>query len=127
MVVLVTTMLFMVLFSTQFSFAKKVECTDTFTDMSWDPKNHDTNHPSSKEFKLLAYHGSLCELTKCIDHEECTNREAVDWEKFKNSPAYELSYEKQQKCLETGHKNGNGLDGLVGYEILSCGIGENRY
>ena len=127
MVVLITTMLFMVLFSTQFSFAKKVECTDTFTDMKWDPKNHDVNHPSSKEFKLLAYHGSLCELTKCIDHEECTNREAVDWEKFKNSPAYELSYEKQQKCLETGHKDGNGLDGLVGYEILSCGIGENRY
>jgi hypothetical protein len=127
MVVLVTTMFFAVLFSTHFSFAKKVECADTFTDMDWDPNNHEPNNPSSKQFELLAYHGSLCELTKCIDHEECTNRDAVDWEKFKSSPAYELSYEEQKKCLETGHDDGNGKDGLVGYEILSCGIGENRY
>jgi len=127
MVVLLTTMLFAVLFSTHFTFAKKVECADTFTDMDWDPKNHDPNNPSLKEFELLAYHGSLCELTKCIDHEECTNRDAVDWEKFKSSPAYELSYAKQQKCLETGHEEGNGKDGLVGYEIMSCGLGEDRY
>ena len=127
MVVLVTTMLLAVLFSTHFTFAKDVECSDTFTDMDWDPKNHEPNNPSSKQFELLAYHGSLCELTKCIDHEECTNRDAVDWEKFKSSPAYELSYDKQKKCLETGHEDGNGKDGLVGYEILSCGIGEDRY
>jgi hypothetical protein len=127
MVVLVTTMLFAVLFSTHFTFAKEVECADTFTDMDWDPKNHEPNNPSFKEFELLAYHGSLCELTKCIDHEECTNRDAVDWEKFKSSPAYELSYAKQQECLETGHEDGNGKDGLVGYEIMSCGLGEDRY
>ncbi|HSA73189.1 MAG TPA: hypothetical protein VLD84_04465 [Nitrososphaeraceae archaeon] len=46
---------------------------------------------------------------------------------FKNSPAYEPSYEHQKKCLETGHENSNGKDGLVGYEILSCGIVEDRY
>jgi hypothetical protein len=120
-------MLFAVLFSTHFTFAKEVECADTFTDMDWDPKNHEPNNPSFKEFELLAYHGSLCELTKCIDHEECTNRDAVDWEKFKSSPAYELSYAKQQECLETGHEDGNGKDGLVGYEIMSCGLGEDRY
>ena len=127
MVVLIPTMLFAVLFSTHFTFAKEVECADTFTDMDWDPKNHEPNNPSFKEFELLAYHGSLCELTKCIDHEECTNRDAVDWEKFKSSPAYELSYAKQQECLETGHEDGNGKDGLVGYEIMSCGLGEDRY
>jgi len=127
MVVLVTTMVFTVLFSTHYSFAKEVECADTFTDMDWDPKNHEPNNPSSKEFELLAYHGSLCELTKCIDHEECTNRDAVDWEKFKSSPAYELSYEEQKECLETSQDDGNGKDGLVGYEIMSCGLGENRY
>ena len=127
MVVLITTMLFAVLFSTHFTFAKEVECADTFTDMDWDPKNHEPNNPSFKEFELLAYHGSLCKLTKCIDHEECTNRDAVDWEKFKSSPAYELSYAKQQECLETGHEDGNGKDGLVGYEIMSCGLGEDRY
>jgi hypothetical protein len=63
MVVLITTMLFAVLFSTHFTFAKEVECADTFTDMDWDPKNHEPNNPSFKEFELLAYHGSLCELT----------------------------------------------------------------
>jgi hypothetical protein len=127
MVVLLTTMVFAVLFSTHYSFAKEVECADTFIDMDWDPKNHEPNNPSFKEFELLAYHGSLCELTKCIDHEECTNRDAVDWEKFKSSPAYELSYEEQKKCLETSQDDGNGKDGLVGYEIMSCGLGENRY
>lgn len=95
--------------------------------MDWDPKDHEPNDASSKEFELLAYHGSLCELTKCIDHEECTNRDAVEWEKFKSSPAYELSYEDQKECLETAHDDGNGKDGLVGYEILSCGLGEDRY
>ena len=99
MVVFVTTMVFTVLLSMNYSFAKEVECADTFADMDWEPKNHEPNNPSSKEFELLAYHGSLCELTKCIDHEECTNRDAVDWEKFKRSPAYELSYEEQKKCL----------------------------
>ena len=113
--------------STQYSFAKKVECDDVYIEMKWDPINHDVNHPSFDEFELLAYHGSLCELSKCIDHEECTNRDAVDWQKFKSSPAYKLSYKEQKKCMETAQKNGNGKDGLVGYEILSCGIGENRY
>ena len=125
--VLLATLVFTVSLSMHYSFAKKVECGDGFTDMNWDPKNHKPHDASFKEFELLAYHGSLCELTKCIDHEECTNRDAVDWQKFKNSPAYELSYEDQKKCLETAHENGNGKDGLVGYEILSCGIGEDRY
>jgi hypothetical protein len=126
-VVLLATLVFTVLLSTNNSFAKEVECADTFTDMDWDPKNHEPNDASSKEFELLAYHGSLCELTKCIDHEECTNRDAVEWEKFKSSPAYEMSYEDQKKCLETAQDDGNGKDGLVGYEILSCGLGEDRY
>jgi hypothetical protein len=38
-----------------------------------------------------------------------------------------LSYDEQKNCLETAHDDGNGKDGLVGYEILSCGLGENRY
>jgi len=129
-VVLLATLVFTVYIaysSTHYSFAKKVECADGFTEMKWDPKNHKPHNDSFKEFELLAYHGSLCELTKCIDHEECTNRDAVDWQKFKNSPAYQLSYADQKKCLETGHEDGNGKDGLVGYEILSCGIGEDRY
>jgi hypothetical protein len=99
-VVLLATLVFTVFLSTQYSFAKKVECADGFT---------------------------LCELSKCIDHKECTERDAVNWQKFENSPAYELSYDDQKKCLETAHKDGNGKDGLVGYEILSCGMGEDRY
>lgn len=126
-VVLLATLVFTVLLSTNYSYAKEVDCADTFTDMEWDPKNHEPNDVSSKEFELLAYHGSLCELSKCIDHEECTNRDEVDWEKFKSSPAYELSYDEQKDCLETANDDGNGKDGLVGYEILSCGLGENRY
>ena len=93
-VVLLATLVFTVYIaysSTHYSFAKKVECADGFTEMKWDPKNHKPHNDSFKEFELLAYHGSLCELTKCIDHEECTNRDAVDWQKFKNSPAYQLS------------------------------------
>ena len=52
------------------------------------------------------------------DHDE------VNWNKFQDSPAYKLTSEDQQKCLDTAHKNGNGQDGLVGYEILDCGLNE---
>jgi len=45
--------------SAQYSFAKQVKCEDAYANMKWDPKNHDVNDPSSKEFDLLAYHGSL--------------------------------------------------------------------
>ena len=110
--------------SAQYSFAKQVKCEDAYTEMKWDPKNHDVNDPSSKEFDLLAYQGSLCELTKCIDHEECTNHDEVNWNKFQDSPAYKLTSEDQQNCLDIAHKNGNGQDGLVGYEIMDCGLNE---
>jgi hypothetical protein len=125
--VFLATLVFTVFLSTQHSFAEKVECSDGFDDMEWDPKDHEPNDPSSNEFEDLAYHGSLCEISKCIDHEECTNRDSVNWEKFQNSPGYELSYDDQKKCLEASHKDGNGKDGLVGYEILACGMGEDRY
>jgi hypothetical protein len=90
--------------------------------MKWDPKNHGVNHPSEKDFKELAYKGSLCELSRCFDVEDCTNHDAVDWQKFNSSPAYELSGENQKNCLTEAHNDGNGQDGLVGYEILDCGI-----
>jgi hypothetical protein len=92
--------------------------------MNWDPKDHDSNNPSSKEFKMLAEKGSLCEISKCVDMEECTNHDAVDWQKFKNSPAFTLSHDDEQKCLTQAHKEGNGQDGLVGYEVLACGTGD---
>jgi hypothetical protein len=56
--------------------------------------------------------------------EECTNHDAVNWQKFKNSPAYELSEEDEKQCLTPAHKDGNGQDDLVGYEVLACGIGD---
>jgi hypothetical protein len=124
-VVLLATLVLTVFFSVHYSFAKKVECEDNYTDMKWDPKNHDPNHPSEKKFKNLAYGGSLCELTKCIDQEECTNHDAVDWQKFKSSFAYQGTAEDQKQCLTKANKDGNGQNGLVGYEILSCGI--NNY
>jgi len=92
--------------------------------MNWGPSDHGSNNPSSKEFKMLAYKGSLCEISKCVDMVECTNHDAVDWQKFKNSPAYSLSEDDEQNCLTQAHKNGNGQNGLVGYEILACGIGD---
>lgn len=126
-IVLLATLVITVFLSTQHSLAEKVECSDVFDDMEWDPKDHEPSDPSTNEFEYLAYHGSLCEISKCIDHEECTNRDEVNWEKFQNSPGYELSYADQKKCLEASHKDGNGKEGLVGYEILACGMGEDRY
>jgi len=124
-VVLLATLMLTVFFSVQYSFAKKVDCVDDYKDMEWDPKNHDVNDASEKEFEELAYHGSLCELSKCIDHEECTNHDSVDWQKFKSSSAYEVATENQKGCLTEAHEDGNGQDGLVGYEILECGINED--
>ena len=118
---LVAALMISLLLSTHYSFANKVKCEDDYADMKWDGINHDVNHPSKKEFYLLAYHGSLCELSKCVDIEECTNHDAVDWQKFRNSPAYTMSSEDQKKCLTHWHNNGNGQDGLVGYEVLYCG------
>ncbi len=123
-VALLATLVLTVFLSAPYSFAKKVECEDGYDDMNWDPKNHDPNDASEKEFKELAYQGSLCEISKCVDHEECTNHDAVNWQKFKNSPAFELSYEDQKGCLTEAQDEGNGQDGLVGYEILACGLGD---
>lgn len=123
-VVLLATLVLTLLLSTHSSFGKNVKCEDGYAHMNWDPKDHDSNNPSSKEFKMLAEKGSLCEISKCVDMEECTNHDAVDWQKFKNSPAFELSEDDEQKCLTQAHKEGNGQDGLVGYEVLACGIGD---
>ena len=123
-VVLFATLVLTLFLSTHYSFAKNVKCEDGYADMKWDPKNHDSNNTSSKEFKMLAEKGSLCEISKCVDMEECTNHDAVDWQKFKNSPAYELSEDDEKKCLTQAQKEGNGQDGLVGYEVLACGIGD---
>ena len=123
-VMFVATMVLTVFLSTHYSFAKKVECKDGYDAMKWDANNHGVNHPSSKEFKMLAEKGSLCELSKCVDVEECTNHDAVDWQEFKSSPAYELSSGEQKECLTHAHNGGNGQDGLEGYEVLACGLGE---
>lgn len=123
-VVLLATLVLTLFLSTHNSFAKNAKCEDGYAHMNWDPKDHDSNNPSSKEFKMLAEKGSLCELSKCVDMEECTNHDAVDWQKFKNSPAFELSEDDEKQCLTQAHKEGNGQDGLVGYEVLACGIGD---
>ena len=123
-VILFASLVLTLYLSTHYSFAKNVKCEDEYADMKWDPKDHDSNNPSSKEFSMLTEKGSLCEISKCVDMEECTNHDAVDWQKFKNSPAYELSEDDEQKCLAQAQKEGNGQDGLVGYEVLACGIGD---
>jgi hypothetical protein len=123
-VALLATLVLTVFLSAPYSFAKKVECEDGYDDMKWDPKNHDPNDASEKEFKELAYQGSLCEISKCVDHEECTNHDSVNWQKFKNSPAFDLSSDDQKGCLTEAQDEGNGQDGLVGYEILACGLGD---
>jgi len=123
-VVLLATLVLTLFLSTHTSFAKGAKCEDGYAHMKWDGKDHGSNNPSSKEFKMLAEKGSLCEISKCVDMEECTNHDAVDWQKFKNSPAFTLSEDDEQKCLTQAHKEGNGQNGLVGYEVLACGIGD---
>ena len=58
-VVLLATLVLTVFLSTHYSFAKKVGCEDGYADMKWEPKNHGVNHPSEKDFKELAYKGSM--------------------------------------------------------------------
>ena len=122
--ILLATLVLTVFLTTHYSFAGKVKCEDGYADMKWDAKNHEVNHPSSNEFDMLAYKGSLCELAKCVDVEECTNHDAVDWQKFKNSPAFFLSENDEKECMTDAHKQGTGQDGLVGYEVLACGTGD---
>jgi hypothetical protein len=100
---------------------KKMECGD----LQWNDKGHDDNNPSSKKFKNAAYEKSLCELAKGIDHEVYHNHVSVDWDKFQKSPAFINAEEEQQDCLTKAHKDGNGMDGLGGYEILYCAVDED--
>ena len=124
--ILVVTLILTVFLTTHYSFAGKTKCEDGYADMKWDPKNHEVNHPSSKQFDMLAYKGSLCELAKCVDVEECTNHDAVDWQKFQKSPAFFLSEKDEKDCLTDAHRQGTGQDGLVGYEIINCVNGEYK-
>jgi len=124
--VLVATLMLTVFLTAHYSLAGKTKCEDGYADMKWDPKNHEVNQPSSKEFYMLAYKGSLCELAKCVDVEECTNHDAVDWQKFKNSPAFFLSENDEKECLTRAHTHGTGQDGLVGYEVINCVNGQYK-
>lgn len=96
---------------------EKRECGD----MKWSDKDHDTNNPSKKKFLEAAYEKDLCDLAKGIDHEKYHNHVSVDWNKFKQSPAYLNATDDQQDCLKEAHHDGNGMNGLGGYEILYCG------
>lgn len=93
-------------------------------DMKWGDKDHDDNSPSGNKFKHAAYSENLCELAKGIDHSIYANHDSVDWKKFKTSPAFEQATDEQQECLTASHKNGNGMNGLGGYEILDCATGK---
>jgi hypothetical protein len=119
-------MVLTIFLSTHYSFAAIVKCEDGYTHMNWDPKDHGSNNRSSKEFKMLAYKGSQCELAKCFDMVECTDHAAVDWQKFKSSPAFYLSEKEDKEFLTDPHKQGNGQDGLVGYEVLDCVNGKYK-
>ena len=99
-VVLFVGLVLTVFLTSHYSFAVgNVKCEDGYTHTQWDPKDHCSNTRSSNEFKMLAYKGSLCELAKCVDMVECTYHDTVDWQKFKNSPAFYLS-EKEYKEFE---------------------------
>jgi hypothetical protein len=80
--------------------------------------NHDDNNPSKHKFFEVAYHGSLCEIAQCVDNEKCDNHTKVDWDKFQGSPAFKNAEDDEQKALIKWHKDGNGMDGLGGYEML---------
>jgi hypothetical protein len=97
----------------------KIKCEKTDgTTITWRDKGHDDNSPSKSKFKELAYKADLCTLAKCVDHENCDNHTKVDWDKFKVSPAFTHSTKEQQKELKEAHKDGNGMPGLGGYEML---------
>lgn len=81
-------------------------------------KDHDDNNPSSKEFKKIAYTGSMCDIAKCVDVEKCDNHTKVDWDKFKDSPAYKNASDKVKEEADEYAEKGNGAEGFVGYEIL---------
>ncbi|HEY7227173.1 MAG TPA: hypothetical protein VH481_03510, partial [Nitrososphaeraceae archaeon] len=60
-VVLFAALVLTVFLSTHYSLAGgNVKCEDGYTHTHWDPTGHGSNNPSSKEFKMLAYKGSLC-------------------------------------------------------------------
>jgi hypothetical protein len=92
--------------------------------MSWKDKDHGDNDPSSSKFKQAAYKDSLCELAKKIDHSIVSNHDSVNWNKFKQSHAFITATSDQKECLTKAAKKGNGMNGLGGYEIMDCGIGE---
>lgn len=90
--------------------------------MKWSDKDHEDNNPSENKFKQAAYTKSLCEIAKGVDHEVYSNHDNVNWKKFQHSIAFTGATEEQQKCLKHAQKDGNGMNGLGGYEILYCAI-----
>ena len=86
--------------------------------MKWTDKGHDDNNPSKSKFFQVAYHGTLCELAKCVDHSECANHVAVDMDKFRKSPAYLGATDKQREDIEEAAQDGHGMKGFGGYEAL---------
>ena len=101
--------------------AKKVECGD----QKWDPTGHDGNKPSSSKWKHDVYRIGLCQLAKGVDWEIYPNHKSIDWNHFTTSPAFVKATEDQQKCMTTYHKDGHGMKGFGGYELLYCAIDDD--
>lgn len=114
-------LLFLVPALITFSNAEQMQCGN----MKWGDKAHDDNTPSSKEFKKAAYTKSLCELAKGIDHEIYSNHDSVNWKQFQKSIAFTEATDEQQDCMTKSHKEGTGMKGLGGYEILYCATDED--
>lgn len=88
--------------------------------MKWGDKDHGDNNPSSQKFKHDVYSKPLCEIAKGVDHSIYANHDSVNWKHFVKSIAFTGATLDQKECLTKAHKEGNGMNGLGGYEILYC-------
>lgn len=90
--------------------------------MKWGGESHGDNNPSESKFnKLVEGKGTICEIAKCYDHDECKGEiEKHEYKEFKESIAYIGTTEEVNDCLDKRMDLGNELKD---YEIHHCAVG----
>ena len=105
------------MFTGMFVYADKKQCSDLVSNNKWNDKGHGDNTASNKEFKYMIKHGSLCEISKDVDHMKAKGT-IKDFSDFKETNTYNSSNDEQKKCLKKSFDLG---DSLADYEIQYCG------
>ena len=90
--------------------------------LKWGDTAHGDNTPSETKFdKMVEGSATICEVSKCYDHDECKGEiTRGEWKDFRESIVYVGTSDDVDECLDKRMDLGGELKD---YEIHHCAVG----